>query len=97
MKSVGGQRRPSPTKEGWAQGPLFVASKNRNSERSCDLRPRGETENSDGNAGNSVLTLHVGSFRPFQLHFEALHADLETVHRIDRRLGRSRVVVAHEA
>ena len=32
-----------------------------------------------------------------QLYFESLHADLEAVHRLDRPLGRRRVVEAHKA
>ena len=36
-------------------------------------------------------------FWPFQLNLQSLHPDLESVHRLDRRLGARRVVEADEA
>lgn len=39
----------------------------------------------------------VGILGPLELDLEPLHADLEAVHRLDRRLRRRRVVERYEA
>lgn len=39
----------------------------------------------------------VGILRPLQLDFEALHANLETVHGLDGSLGAGRIVETHKA
>lgn len=38
----------------------------------------------------------VGIFRPLQLNFKPLHADLKAVHGLNGRLGARRVVEANE-
>lgn len=39
----------------------------------------------------------VGILRPLQLDFEALHANLETVHGLDGGLGTGWIVETHKA
>lgn len=39
----------------------------------------------------------AGVLWPFELHFQALHADLEAVHGLDGCLSTSRVIEAHKA
>lgn len=42
------------------------------------------------------LVRPVGILGPFQLHLKPLHADLEAVHRLDRRLSRRRIIERYE-